>query len=75
MAKSVILEHFSTIWREKKIDLTKKIQNFPKVKPISGISSKAQPQAPRELGEIQNLAKNSFLRKKEFFREQFEFTL
>ena len=67
LAKSVILEHFSTIWREKKIDLTKKIQNFPKVKHISGISSKAQPQAPPELGEIRNLAKTSFFRKKRFF--------
>ena len=60
---------------QKKIDLTKKNQNFPKVKHMPGISSKAQPQAPRELGEIRNLAKTSFFRKKDVFREQFEFTL
>ena len=48
---------------------------FPKVTHVADTSSKGQPQAPRELGEIQNLAKGFFFRKKKPFREQFEFTL
>ena len=50
----------------KKIRSHKKNQNSPKVTHAPGIPSKAQPQAPRELGDIQNLAKTFLFREKKF---------
>ena len=55
---SVIFDENEVIWGEKFSISQKK---FPKVTHLPGIPSKGQPQAPRELGDIQNLAKGFFV--------------
>ena len=52
---------------EKKIDVTKKIKTFQKVKHISDTLPKAQRNAPSERGAIQNLAKTLFYIQKKCF--------
>ena len=43
---------------KKKVDVMKKVRNFLKVKVMTGRITKYELRTPRELGDIQNLAKN-----------------
>ena len=57
----MIFDEIDVFLGEKNIDLTEKFQKCPKITHVLGIPSKGQPQAPHELGDIQNLAKTFFV--------------
>ena len=50
----------------KKVDIMKKFRFFPKVKVMIGTVTKYELLTPRELEDIQNLAKTFLFRKKKF---------